>query len=251
MIRKKKQSEQYSATIEVQGTTLPVLVVFEKRNGFRFAMTRKRIILRLPLGLPPDTVKGYLAQLQAWVTDTAEKKPAVLASYNEKKYTSGQQITVGTRTYKLDIATEDRATHGARLVGNTIFLQLSEKATPVQRAKAIRTLLSRVVAGDYHREIADRIHDMNFRTFKRPIKNVYLKYNHTNWGSCSTDSNVNLSTRLLFAPRDVQDYVILHELAHLVEHNHSDRFWALVEQYMPNYEEKEKWLKKNGPTCDF
>jgi predicted metal-dependent hydrolase len=62
---------------------------------------------------------------------------------------------------------------------------------------------------------------------------------------------VNLSTRLLFAPRFVQDYVILHELAHLIEMNHSDRFWALVERYMPNYPEAEKWLKVNRAKCDF
>ena len=59
------------------------------------------------------------------------------------------------------------------------------------------------------------------------IKGIFLKYNHSNWGSCSHNGNINLSTRLLFAPEAVQDYVIVHELAHLVEPNHSDRFWAL------------------------
>ncbi|HRI62460.1 MAG TPA: M48 family metallopeptidase, partial [Saprospiraceae bacterium] len=83
------------------------------------------------------------------------------------------------------------------------------------------------------------------------IKSVNLKYNHSNWGSCSAHNNVNLSTRLLFAPQDVQDYVILHELAHLVELNHSDRFWSLVQGYMPDYREKEKWLKLNRSKCDF
>jgi hypothetical protein len=92
---------------------------------------------------------------------------------------------------------------------------------------------------------------MNANTFQQPIRSINLKYNHSNWGSCSHAGNVNLSTRLLFAPRSVQDYVILHELAHLVEMNHSDRFWALVERFMPDYREAEKWLKVNRAKCDF
>jgi predicted metal-dependent hydrolase len=78
-----------------------------------------------------------------------------------------------------------------------------------------------------------------------------LKYNQTNWGSCSTRGNINLSTRLLFAPDDVIDYVIIHELAHLLEMNHSNRFWNIVKKAMPEYREKEVWLKKNGHLCDF
>jgi predicted metal-dependent hydrolase len=108
-----------------------------------------------------------------------------------------------------------------------------------------------VVAGDYYPEIHRRVLDWNDRTFRQHVKSVNLKYNHTNWGSCSSHSNVNLSTRLLFAPVEVQDYVILHELAHLVELNHSDRFWSLVAMHMPDYEEKEKWLKVNRAVCDF
>jgi predicted metal-dependent hydrolase len=56
---------------------------------------------------------------------------------------------------------------------------------------------------------------------------------------------------LLFAPAEVIDYIIIHELAHLVEMNHSDRFWALVAAAMPDYVEKERWLKVNDHHCQF
>jgi predicted metal-dependent hydrolase len=95
------------------------------------------------------------------------------------------------------------------------------------------------------------VNELNFQFFKKPIKSVNFKYNHSNWGSCSQSGNLNFSSRLLFAPDDVQDYVIIHELAHLVELNHSDRFWKLVSDAMPNYAEKEKWLKVNSNACRF
>jgi hypothetical protein len=53
------------------------------------------------------------------------------------------------------------------------------------------------------------------------------------------------------APDDILEYVCIHELAHLCEMNHSPRFWALVKKAMPDYKEKEKWLKANGDTCFF
>ena len=63
--------------------------------------------------------------------------------------------------------------------------------------------------------------------------------------------NINISTRLLFAPDDVLEYVCIHELAHLIEHNHSQRFWMLVAQAMPDYTAKETWLKEKGDACRF
>ena len=120
-----------------------------------------------------------------------------------------------------------------------------------QASKAIRTLLSRIVGADYLPAITRRVLALNEQHFRRPIKGVKLKYNHSNWGSCSNSGNINLSTRLLFAPQEVVDYVIIHELAHLIELNHSHRFWDEVARAMPEYEKHEAWLKEFGAGCDF
>ena len=115
----------------------------------------------------------------------------------------------------------------------------------------IKQLLSRVCAQLFLPDVTRRVHEINDKCFHKDIKSVNLKYNTSNWGSCSSANNVNLSTRLLFAPKDVIDYVIIHELAHLYEMNHSKKFWDIVGQVMPNYKEKEKWLSENGRLCDF
>lgn len=251
MLFKKKAIQKYAAEINIQGNALPVEVVIEPRRGSRFSITRKKIIMRVPMGVSADVVKQELGRLQGWVSDLVVKKPNALAHFVEKEYQTGQVFAVGPRQYLLDIIDEERASHSGKLVGNTIALRLSNQATPKQRHKAIQTLLSRVVASDFYTDIANRVHDINRSTVNKPIKKVYLKHNHSNWGSCSRDGNVNLSTRLLFAPVEVQNYVIVHELAHLVELNHSDRFWALVERYMPDYQVKERWLKDHGGKCNF
>ncbi len=83
------------------------------------------------------------------------------------------------------------------------------------------------------------------------MNNIFFKYNTSNWGSCSRKGNINISTRLLFAPEDVLEYVCIHELAHLIELNHSDRFWQLIQQVVPDYKKKIQWLKENTELCKF
>ncbi|MBI4926839.1 MAG: M48 family metallopeptidase [Anaerolineae bacterium] len=68
----------------------------------------------------------------------------------------------------------------------------------------------------------------------------------TRWGSCSARGAISLSWRLVMAPIAVIEYVMVHELAHLREHNHSARFWKVVEQFHPQYREHREWLKVNG-----
>ena len=68
------------------------------------------------------------------------------------------------------------------------------------------------------------------------------------WGSCSTTGTVSFTWRLIMAPMDVIDYVVVHELAHRREMNHSVRFWALVVSVLPDYEERRRWLKEYGAT---
>ncbi len=243
--------KKYRATIHAHGLELPVDITLEHRRDTRFGVRGQRVSLRMPAGASHDEVRRQLTALEEWVCKVFEDKPVLKDAFNEKEYHTGDVLEVGGRAYMLHLSLEDRATHTAKLEGNTIRLQLSNRANPVQRTKAIKTLMSRVVATDFYPEIRKRVLDMNDQTFRQHIQSVNLKYNHSNWGSCSARNNVNLSTRLLFAPKDVQDYVILHELAHLVELNHSDRFWALVAQHMPDYKTKERWLKKNRNLCDF
>jgi len=245
------KTTKYHHVIQVAGLDLPVDITIERRNGARYGITGKRITLRLPIGVEKEELWRHIGELQAWVDQTFVKKPKLREYFAPAIWQTGDMLVVGIRTYTLLFTTAPQATSTARIQGNTILLNLNEGLTVTARSKTIKTLLSRTVARDFSPEITRRVLDWNERTVRRPIKSVNLKYNHSNWGSCSSKSNINLSTRLLFAPEEVQDYVILHELAHLVEPNHADRFWALVEKYMPDYQQKEAWLKQNRDVCDF
>lgn len=75
---------------------------------------------------------------------------------------------------------------------------------------------------------------------------IKLSSAKTRWGSCSSKGNINLSWRLIMAPVQIIDYVVVHELAHLIEPNHSHKFWFHVGRILPEYRILRKWLKENG-----
>ena len=75
---------------------------------------------------------------------------------------------------------------------------------------------------------------------------VAIRTQRTRWGSCSSKGNLNFNCLLGLTPPEVLDYVVVHELCHLIEMNHSKQFWDAVERIMPDYKVHRKWLKDNG-----
>ena len=75
---------------------------------------------------------------------------------------------------------------------------------------------------------------------------VRISSARTRWASCSSNGTLSFTWRLVMAPQPVIDYIIIHELAHLLERNHSSRYWATVQAMLPDYRRYVKWLKQNG-----
>lgn len=81
----------------------------------------------------------------------------------------------------------------------------------------------------------------------RNVRRISIRDQQSRWGSCSSEGNLNFSWRLILAPRDVLDYVVAHEVAHLQEMNHSAAFWSLVDTITDHAESGRSWLRRNGP----
>ncbi len=75
---------------------------------------------------------------------------------------------------------------------------------------------------------------------------ITIRMQKSRWGSCSSKGNLNFNCLLMRTPDEIVDYVVVHELCHLKEMNHSPKFWAEVEKIFPDYKERRKWLKDHG-----
>jgi predicted metal-dependent hydrolase len=94
-------------------------------------------------------------------------------------------------------------------------------------------------------ELIPRVRELAAQTNSQ-ITRVSIRNQRTRWGSCSTKRAINLNWRLIQTPPHVIDYIILHELMHLRQMNHSEKFWREVESVCPTWREAELWLKQNG-----
>jgi len=112
------------------------------------------------------------------------------------------------------------------------------------------TKVRRFTKRDYikHKESARTLIHERVKYFNQfynfPIKRIAIKNQRSCWGSCSEKGNLNFNYRLIFLPDDLRDYIVVHEICHLGELNHSPRFWRLVEKTVPRYKELRKELKK-------
>jgi predicted metal-dependent hydrolase len=95
------------------------------------------------------------------------------------------------------------------------------------------------------RELPARLLDLA-REHGLEVARVTIRNQRSRWGSCSPKGVIALNYRLLQMPPDVRDYILIHELMHLRQPNHSRRFWALVEQACPTFRAAERWLKREG-----
>lgn len=91
--------------------------------------------------------------------------------------------------------------------------------------------------------IVDRLEYFN-NFYGYSYNKIFVKNHKSRWGSCSSAKNLNFNYRLALLTPDLADYIIVHELCHLAEMNHSERFWSLVEKTVPNHKERRRKLKK-------
>lgn len=238
-------------TMKVSGKTIPVNIVFEKRVNCRVSIGKKGINLRITTLMRPDEQEAQIEKMMDWARKKIGEKPALLAPKTYRDYEKESYLKVGRYRFKIVIERKWGNSSSAHLSGTTIKLKISRKLDGEDYRESVSTLISRCVGRFYLDDIKTRLTKLNQIHFKKALNNVRLKHNKSNWGSCSGKGNINISTRVLFAPPDVIDYVLIHELAHLVEQNHSENFWNLVEKVMPDYKEKERWLKENSQHCYF
>jgi hypothetical protein len=241
-----EKTKHESFTLQVKDKTIPVTILFEKRFNNKVYINHLGINMSINNQQSKDDQKKSIDYFLKWAKNKLDKKPHLLEYLPQRKYANGEILQVGKDTFTINVFYHSSEKSTAKLFKHQIIISLCKGLTPKAEQDTCSFLVSKCLIKYFTPIVTQRVHALNDAYFKKEINNVRLKYNTSNWGSCSTQGNVNISLRLMFAPQDVIDYVIVHELAHLYHMNHSKKFWALVEKVMPDYREKEKHLEENN-----
>lgn len=152
---------------------------------------------------------------------------------------SGSRICIEGKAYALELKKGARIT--LKMQDETCTLTLPDPADEGAVRAALKQALSRRALVRIRERLDEYAPKMGV-SFGR----VAIRDQKSRWGSCSQKHNLNFNWKLIMAPEEALTYVVIHELCHLIEFNHSARFWMLVKQQMPEYEYWKKWLKNHG-----
>jgi len=192
------------------------------------------LVVRAPLKIPENSIRAFVEKNSRWIQKKQAQVRAAVPPIS-KQYIPGEIFYYLGRQVPLEIVKGQRSA----LVLDTHF-KLAEGA----QGKAEQ------VFQQWYREQARQILSERVRLFAGQHNLHYQKIRissaRTRWGSCSLIGALSFSWRLILMPMEMVDYVVVHELVHTLVHNHSKRFWDKVEQILPDYRERRKWLRRNG-----
>ena len=193
------------------------------------------LVVRAPLRTPERTIREFVEKNSRWVQKKQDQALATLPP-SARQYIPGEMFMYLGNAYPLEIVRGQR---------KPLWLNGGFKLAASAQNNA------RPAFEKWYREQAKQILSERVQLFSRQYGFQYKKIGitsaRTRWGSCSANGSLNFSWRLILAPMEAIDYVVVHELVHTVFHDHSGQFWKRVETIMPDYEERRKWLRKNGP----
>jgi predicted metal-dependent hydrolase len=194
-----------------------------------------RLSVRAPHKATLQEITLFVQNHKKWILKKRIEIKDKNKNYKPRKFEDGEICLFLGKPF--NIKTDNKQEFALRKVGDDFFL--NEKALPYAEK----------VFGIWYKQRAIEIIPVRAHKIS---KEMGLKYNRLGitsakgrWGSCNSRKNINFSWRLMMAAPKVIDYVIIHELAHLKEMNHSAAFWKIVQQFMPDYKECRKWLKDN------
>ena len=232
--------------IQINDTAVLVKIQTERRTNNRININSNGVLIRLATGQTIEERRKIIDHFLRWAKTRLHKRPEILDSIPQRKYVNGEVLQVGKFAFRINIFYHDLPKSTAKLFNDQIIISLSKGLSQEVEENTNSYLIAKCLSRFFTPIVSERIYELNRKYFGKTINTIRLKYNTSNWGSCSTQGNINISVRLLFAPEEVIDYVLIHELAHLVHADHSPRFWRVVEKIDPTYSEKEKHLTDNN-----
>lgn len=222
-------------------THTPYTVVRSDRKTIALIIERDRsLLVRAPRGATPEQIERAVASKGLWIHEKTTRGRKYPLKPAQKEVVAGETLLYLGRHYQLHLVDEE--VEGVCFCGGR-FLVARDKKLEAGR------LLS-----DWYREKARRRLTICARRYARAMGVIFnelkvsdLRYR---WGSCTLGDNLNFNWRLVKAPAFVIDYLVVHELAHLLEPNHTPRFWNIIAVQVPDYLKAKEWLRLYGDLLE-
>lgn len=211
-------------------------VVYSDRKTLSIIVERDRsLLVRAPRNMSAEEIQQLVDEKSLWIYEKIRHPQKYPPEPVKKEFATGETILYLGRNYRLEIA--DETTDGIQF-DSRFYISRRQKVHAAElfqawyMERAREKLLPRI------RHFAETMGV----TYERLLISD-LKYR---WASCTPKNNLNFNWRIIKAPMNVVDYLIVHELAHLLEPNHTAKFWNIIAVQVPEYEKPKEWLRSYG-----
>tara|TARA_B110000003_G_scaffold249476_1_gene261868 strand:+ start:154 stop:846 length:693 start_codon:yes stop_codon:yes gene_type:complete len=201
--------------------------------------------VRVPMTLSDRRVKDLVTKRTSWIKSKLQEQSnrPVLAP---REYISGETLTYLGKNYRLNVLIGEQPLVKLRRG----YVEVTISDTDVDPKTTVHSLLQ-----DWYRSHAQKRLEEKTSHLAEIIgvnpSSVTVKNYKSRWGSCSTKGDISYNWKIIMAPQSIVDYVIIHELCHILEHNHSSKYWKHVERHVPNWRQYREWLKHNEMAMDL
>jgi predicted metal-dependent hydrolase len=208
----------------------------------------QELLVRSPKRTSIRKIKSLLTKKEDWILKKLAKMAEIKDPPKAKEFINGENLLYLGREYKLKlIAGSDLNELKVNLEQDRIkvYYPAELENDNEKRKAAVRDQLISWFRSQANLKINELINDYKKHLDVEP-NNVVIKKQRKRWGSCSSKQNLNFNWKIVMAPLEIIEYLVVHELVHLIHPNHSKDYWQTVAEIIPDYEEKKEWLRING-----
>lgn len=223
---------------------LSIQVKRTKRRSLGISVNKGEVIAHAPLKLSEQKIRDFVEQKLAWIKKIVEKQ-RLRSNYQNKNYEAGEMFLFLGNEYILDF--QQPLAGNVQIKENTLQVYLGKNAAMAGNKVWIHRQLKQWYVQQAVEYLADKTEFFAEKLGLR-YQSIKVRYYKSKWGSCSTRGDIHYNYLIILAPPMIVDYIVVHELAHLKQHNHSPKFWQLVATILPHYQQCRKWLKDNGAS---
>jgi len=197
----------------------------------------------VPEDLSDAAIEALLERKRKWIYRNLAEWEDLNATRVQREYVNGEGFMYLGRSYRLKLVDEQET---PLLLKDGYFCLRSTNGSAPDADAAFKEFYRQ----KGKKRIPERVACFQSRMDVEPkaIKILDLK---NRWASCSSGGNVNFHWKCMMAPPSVLDYIVVHELAHLIHPNHTEAFWNEVDKVMPDYQDRKEWLRQNGAGMDL
>ena len=220
------------------------LIFSKKRKTLSIQINPNGIKIRSSYWMPENEIKKFLFQNDKWIRKKlAEQKIKIKPNL---KIINNQKIILSGEDYFLKI--NSHLIQKPELENN--LLKICNHIDGIKSFGSLRNQVEYIIRNFSYDFLYTKTQYFSKIMSVEPLS-IRVKNYKSRWGSCSAKGDISYNWKIIFAPSKIIDYLIIHELSHLVFFNHSKRFWLKVEEYQPDFKENRKWLKDNSYKLDI